>query len=260
MIQQQRNRATCCWLPICALLLFLLLLLLRVQLAGEQSHFAEWIEKDLAPWQGGITKVGAGQAAGQEAGGMPGASSRGLCRCERRAACKLPACLPACLSACLGEQDLLEDAANMYDVCDGDMLRFQVINGSLWVHHITDRWVQERAAGEWVGGRTGGRAGSWAVEPVGSCRCSLTSGWVVGWVGRDGRVSNTSRVWPCQTAAHQKPCPAPAAAAGGGAGATGGTPRCWAPATWPPRAASPTHCWQSWTRCASSPARWVGAV
>ena len=36
-------------------------------------------------------------------------------------------------------QDLLESAAQLYDVCDGDMLRFQVVNGSLWVHHITDR-------------------------------------------------------------------------------------------------------------------------
>lgn len=36
-------------------------------------------------------------------------------------------------------QDLVESSAQLYDVCDGDMVRFQILNGSLWVHHVTDR-------------------------------------------------------------------------------------------------------------------------
>eukprot|EP00887_Chlorella_sp_A99_P007639 scaffold20.g7639.t1 len=36
-------------------------------------------------------------------------------------------------------RDLVEGAADMYDICDGDMLRFHILNGSLWVHHITER-------------------------------------------------------------------------------------------------------------------------
>lgn len=36
-------------------------------------------------------------------------------------------------------QELVEAAANMYDVCDGDLFRFQILNGSLWVHHVTER-------------------------------------------------------------------------------------------------------------------------
>ena len=34
---------------------------------------------------------------------------------------------------------MVHAAAQLYDVCDGDLLRFQVLNGSLWVQHVTDR-------------------------------------------------------------------------------------------------------------------------
>ena len=129
--------------------LLLLRLLSHVQLAAEQSHFADWIEKDLAPWKGGITKVGgswAGCRAGGVAAGGPAAVRNELSADNACLPACPPGCLPARLAACLPAflpppvQDLLEDAANMYDVCDGDMLRFQVLNGSLWVYHITDRW------------------------------------------------------------------------------------------------------------------------
>ncbi|PSC76631.1 O-glucosyltransferase 1-like [Micractinium conductrix] len=36
-------------------------------------------------------------------------------------------------------QEVVHAAAQLYDVCDGDLLRFQVLNGSLWVQHVTDR-------------------------------------------------------------------------------------------------------------------------
>ncbi|KAI3424060.1 hypothetical protein D9Q98_009423 [Chlorella vulgaris] len=36
-------------------------------------------------------------------------------------------------------KDMVEAASMLYDKCDGDMIRVQIINGSLWVHHITER-------------------------------------------------------------------------------------------------------------------------
>ncbi|KAL4451241.1 hypothetical protein ABPG77_009313 [Micractinium sp. CCAP 211/92] len=34
---------------------------------------------------------------------------------------------------------MVEGAASLYDDCEGDLLRFQVLKGSLWVQHITER-------------------------------------------------------------------------------------------------------------------------
>lgn len=36
-------------------------------------------------------------------------------------------------------QDLVEAAAQLYDTCDGEMLRAQVLGGALFVHHVTDQ-------------------------------------------------------------------------------------------------------------------------
>ena len=47
--------------------------------------------------------------------------------------------LPCCWLSPPNTQDLVESAAQLYDTCDGDMVRFQILNGSLWVHHVTDR-------------------------------------------------------------------------------------------------------------------------
>lgn len=38
-------------------------------------------------------------------------------------------------------QGMVDGAASLYDDCEGDLLRFQVLNGSLWVQHITERWA-----------------------------------------------------------------------------------------------------------------------
>ncbi|KAK2077103.1 hypothetical protein QBZ16_004737 [Prototheca wickerhamii] len=35
--------------------------------------------------------------------------------------------------------EALEEAENMYDICDGDILRFQIISGRLYVYHVTSR-------------------------------------------------------------------------------------------------------------------------
>ncbi|KAL6776429.1 hypothetical protein ACKKBG_A21080 [Auxenochlorella protothecoides x Auxenochlorella symbiontica] len=35
--------------------------------------------------------------------------------------------------------EMLEEAENMYDICDGDMFRFQIISGKLYVYHVTAR-------------------------------------------------------------------------------------------------------------------------
>ncbi|KAL4422975.1 hypothetical protein ABPG75_009172 [Micractinium tetrahymenae] len=34
---------------------------------------------------------------------------------------------------------MVDGAASLYDDCEGDLLRFQILNGSLWVQHITER-------------------------------------------------------------------------------------------------------------------------
>ena len=35
--------------------------------------------------------------------------------------------------------EALEEAENMYDICDGDIIRFQIISGRLYVYHVTSR-------------------------------------------------------------------------------------------------------------------------
>jgi len=156
-----------------------LLLAASLQLMDTPSFYSKWIEKDLEPWKGGITRVGGGcrqRAVFQQAptlftclqhdvmrrAATPGhcfftclahrmAGVQPLCRLDRwwqgsvQSAQKnciqtlhrpLPHCL---LSLSAHTQDLVESAAQLYDTCDGDMVRFQILNGSLWVHHVTDR-------------------------------------------------------------------------------------------------------------------------
>lgn len=54
---------------------------------------------------------------------------------------------------------MVDGAASLYDDCEGDLLRFQVLNGSLWVQHITERWAGM------LGGAGEGSAAAWVPWP-----------------------------------------------------------------------------------------------
>lgn len=87
---------------------------------SAESYFKPWIKQDLSLWaQDGISLVR-----------LQGLSPNRLALHARRSVAHL---------AALTLQDQVDEMATRYKECLGEVFRFQILNSTLWVEHISER-------------------------------------------------------------------------------------------------------------------------